>query len=58
MENIISSEYYQNSFTLQQLQQINKCFRLFDTIDETIENFKDIISDKKILIKKIMMDYH
>ena len=53
VENIISSEYYQNSFTLQQLQQINKCFRLFDTIDETIENFKDIISEKKLYIKKI-----
>ena len=52
-ENIISSEYYQNSFILQKLQQINKCFRLFDTIDETIENFKDIISEKKIFIKKI-----
>ena len=39
VENIISSEYYQNSFTLQQLQQINKCFRLFDTIEKNNKKF-------------------
>ena len=52
-ENILNSEYYQNSYTLQQLQKINKHFRVFDNIDETIENFKDIISEKRLIIKKI-----
>ena len=52
-ENILNSEYYQNYYTLQQLQKINKYFRVFDNIDETIENFKDIISEKRLIIKKI-----
>jgi hypothetical protein len=51
-ENILNSEYYQNYYTLQQLQKINKYFRVFDNIDETIENFKDIISEKRLIIKK------
>ena len=51
--NMKSSEYYQNSFTLEQLQKINECFNLFHTIDEIIKNFKDKISEKKIFIKKI-----
>ena len=52
-ENILNSEYYQNYYTLQQLQKINKYFRVFDNIDETIENFKDIISEKRLIIKNI-----
>ena len=52
-ENILNSEYYQNYYTLQQLQKINKYFRVFDNIDETIEYFKEIISEKRLIIKKI-----
>ena len=51
-ENIISSGYYQISLPLGELYKISKCFRFFDTIDETIESLKDIINDKKINIKK------
>ena len=51
-ENVISSGYYQESFTLDNLQKLNKSFRLFDTIEETIDALKDVIEDNKISIKK------
>ena len=51
-ENVISSEYYQESFTLDNLQKLSKCFRFFDTIEETIDALKDVIEDNKISIKK------
>lgn len=51
-ENKIDSCYYQNSFSLINLQKMNKIFRQFDTIDEAIDALKDIISDKQIIIKK------
>ena len=51
-ENIISSGYYQESFSLDNLQKISKCFRFFDTIDETIDALKDVIEANKISIKK------
>jgi len=52
-ENVIDSYFYQQSYSLEELQKKNKSFRLFDSIDETIECLKDIISEKKVLIKKI-----
>ena len=51
-ENIINREYYQSNFSLENLQKMNKIFRQFDTIDETIDTLKDIISEKKLTIKK------
>ena len=51
-ENVISSDYYQESFTLDNLQKLSKCFRFFDTIDETIDALKDVIEANKISIKK------
>ena len=51
-ENVISSGYYQISFSLDTLYKKSKCFRFFDTIDETIESLKEVIQDKKINIKK------
>ena len=51
-ENVIDSYFYQQSYSLEELQKKNKSFRLFDSIDETIECLKDIISEKKVLIKK------
>ena len=51
-ENIISSGYYQESFSLDNLQKLSKCFRFFDTIDETIDGLKEVIEDNKISIKK------
>ena len=52
IENMIETVYYQNNFSLENLQKMNKIFRQFDTIDETIDALKDIISDKNIKIKK------
>ena len=52
IENYIDTVYYQNTFSLESLQKMNKIFRQFDTIDETIDALKDIISDKNIIIKK------
>ena len=51
-ENIISSGYYQESFSLDNLQKLSRCFRFFDTIDETIDGLKEVIEDNKISIKK------
>ena len=51
-ENVISSGYYQESFTLDNLQKLSRCFRFFDTIDETLDALKDVIEDNKISIKK------
>ena len=52
IENYIDTVYYQNTFSLESLQKMNKICRQFDTIDETIDALKDIISDKNIIIKK------
>ena len=51
-ENVISSGYYQESFSLDNLQKLSKCFRFFDTIDETSDGLKEVIEDNKISIKK------
>ena len=51
-ENIISSGYYQESFTLDNLQKLSRWFRMFDTIEETIDALKDVIEENKITIKK------
>ena len=52
IENNIDTVYYQNTFSLESLQKMNKIFRQFDTIDETIDALQDIISEKNIIIKK------
>ena len=51
-ENVISSGYYQESFTLDNLQKLSRWFRMFDTIEETIDALKDVIEENKITIKK------
>ena len=51
-ENIIDTCYYQNNFSLENLQKLNKIFRQFDTIDETIDTLKDLISENHLTIKK------
>ena len=51
-ENSINFGYYQETFSLEKLQNISKCFRFFDSIDETLESFKDIINDEKVSIQK------
>ena len=51
-ENVISSGYYQESFTLGNLQKLSRCFRMFDTIEETIDALKDVIEANKVSIKK------
>ena len=51
-ENEIDREYYQSNFSLENLQKMNKIFRQFDTIDETIDALKEIISEKNIALKK------
>ena len=51
-ENIINRDYYQSNFSLENLQKMNKIFRQYDTIDETIDTLKDIISEKKWSFKK------
>lgn len=55
-ENKFNSCCYQESFSLEKLQKINKCFKQFDSIDEIIIVLKEIISDKKVSIKKINND--
>ena len=54
-ENVISSGYYQESFSLDNLQKLSKCFRIFDTIDETIDCLKEVIEAQKISIKKDLL---
>ena len=44
--------YYQNTFSLENPQKINKLFKQFDTIDESIDALKEIISEKKNIILK------
>lgn len=52
VEAMIDTSYFQNSFNLEKLQTMNKLFRQFDTIDETIDALKETIIDKKITIEK------
>ena len=54
--NDINAFYYQGSFSLEKLQNMNKFFRQFDSIDEIINMLKEIIEEKKISIKKINND--
>ena len=48
----VNTGYYQNSFSLENLQKINKIFRQFDKVDETIDALQDIINEKNMSIKK------
>ena len=50
-ENIIEY-YYQNCFPLENLQNKNKFFKLFDKIEEIIDALKDIISKETLNIIK------
>ena len=54
--NDINSFCYQNSFSLEKIQNMNKIFKQFDSIKEIINILKEIIEDKKISIKKINND--
>ena len=38
---------YENFFSLEELQKLNKYFRLFDNIKEAISNIEDIFEEKK-----------
>jgi hypothetical protein len=57
-ENLIDTCYYQKCFSLENLQKVNNFFRQYDTIDEAIDALKDIISHKKISIKKENNELH
>jgi ribosomal protein L14E/L6E/L27E len=57
-ENLIDTCYYQRCFSIENLQKVNKVFRQYDTIDESIDALKDIISHKKISIKKENNELH
>ena len=43
--------FYENFFNLEELHNINKYFRIFDNIDETISNIEIILEEKKSSIK-------
>ena len=51
-EESINEYYYQNCFSLEYFRNKNKMFKLFDKIEEIIDIFKDIISNKTLTIKK------
>ena len=51
-DNEIGREYYQKNFSLEELHKANKILRQFDTIDEIIDALKDMISEKRITLKK------
>ena len=53
---LLNSFVYQSSFSLETLQKMNKSFRQFDSIEEVIDILKEIITEKKISIKKIKLD--
>jgi hypothetical protein len=57
-ENLIDTCYYQRCFSIENLQKVNKVFRQYDTIDESIDALKDIISHKKISLKKENNELH
>ena len=50
--NDLNSFCFHGSFSLENLQKLNKSFKQFDSIGEVLETFKEIIEDKKVLIKK------
>ena len=47
----ISNVFYEETFTLEQLKNINRSFRYFDTIDELIINIYQIFEEKKAFLK-------
>ena len=51
-QNIINSFSFQEIFSLEKLQKMNKIFRAFDSIDEIAKTLEEIISLKKISLKK------
>ena len=46
------SQCYQKSFNLNRLQEINKFFRAFDSLEEAEEFIKDVFQEKSVLVKK------
>ena len=50
-EGIMSSQYYQKSFNLNQLQEINKFFRACDSLEEAEEFIKEVFQEKSVLVK-------
>ena len=45
-EEVMSSDVYQKSFDLKELQELNKTFRAFDTLNEVKDFLKEIIQEK------------
>jgi len=51
-QNTINSFCFQEIFSLEKLQKMNKIFRLFESIDEVKNTLEEIISLKRISLKK------
>jgi hypothetical protein len=50
--NIISNDFYLNSFSSQQLQKINNYFKMFDFINDVIMNLNQLFEENKYKISK------
>lgn len=51
-EDVMSSDVYQKSFDLKELQELNKTFRAFDTLNEVKDFLKEIIQEKGVSLIK------
>ena len=43
----ISHDLYFNSFSLNEIQKINNYFKMFDTINDVITNFNNLVEENK-----------
>lgn len=50
--NTLKKLFYKSDFSLDELKNINKLFRIFDSINEAYNEINDILSNKKMIIKK------
>ena len=50
--NTLTKFFYKSDFSLDELKNINKLFRIFDSINEAYNEINDILSNKKIIIKR------
>ena len=50
--NILTKFFCKSDFSLDELKNINKLFRIFDSINETYNEINGILSNKKIIIKR------
>ena len=46
-----AKQYYVNFYTLEELQNLNKYFRIYDKINEVIPMFEEILNGKKVSLK-------